>query len=164
MLDSDLDAIEARANAATPGPWEANGADVTTRYISHGKGLVRWQIASYVDPRDLTFIAHAREDVPALVAEVRRLRGIEQEMEDLEEQLQDLEEETADHDERMTHEEVQSLVEKVAIEVYKPQFEALQAKIDAQNQALTRINEFARSSYPDINDLWAALDEVGYAE
>ena len=31
-------------------------------------------------------------------------------------------------------------------------------------RALTRINEFARSSYPDINDLWAALDEVGYAE
>lgn len=83
MSDDELNAIEARANAATPGPWEADGADVTTRYTSHSKGLVRWQVASYVDPRDLDFIVHAREDVPALVAEVRRLRGIEQEMEDL---------------------------------------------------------------------------------
>jgi hypothetical protein len=50
----DLDAIEARANAAMAGPWHWDAHRVPT-------------IAE--------FIAAAREDVPALVAEVRSLRA-----------------------------------------------------------------------------------------
>jgi len=47
MTDLDLDAIQARADAATGGPW---------------KSLPE-------------FIAHARTDIPALIAEVKALRG-----------------------------------------------------------------------------------------
>ena len=47
----DLEAIKARATAATEGPWE-------------------WD-----DPTIGQFLAHAREDIPALLAEVERLRG-----------------------------------------------------------------------------------------
>lgn len=89
----DLDAIEARVNAATEGPW------VLTEdwaYIAHGPDSV---IHGYYDgecpacgdeftddasvalsAEDATFIAHARADVPALIAEVRRLRGANAEL------------------------------------------------------------------------------------
>lgn len=99
----DLDAIEARANDATSGPWgwyDGNDyADVAADYQSTGRGSYscRQQIArieadwSLDDPdredwdedqaseqacADAEFIAHSREDVPALVAEVRRLREL----------------------------------------------------------------------------------------
>jgi hypothetical protein len=52
MTDEELDRIEARCNAATAGPW-----------------------------KDGEFIVAAREDIPALLAEVRRLRA---ELDDLE--------------------------------------------------------------------------------
>ncbi len=74
MTDLDLDAIEARANAAAPGPpwgWAVSDdrrwVDVTAR----GHDRV---IATTYDDDLAAFIAHARTDVPALVAEVRRLR------------------------------------------------------------------------------------------
>ena len=49
-----LEEIRSRAEAATPGPWEIG---VT---YNHG--------------RNATFIAHAREDIPYLLAEVERLQ------------------------------------------------------------------------------------------
>jgi hypothetical protein len=89
----ELDAIEARANAATPGPWiskhvktvytngevehqvrsRENGKHVAQiRFRASGDGT----IGSDIEDRDVEFIAHARSDVPALVAEVRRLRDL----------------------------------------------------------------------------------------
>ena len=73
----DLDAIEARVNAATPGPWwvEQVGDFGDKSAVIE---CVRWR--GYLNTLHLgedtptaEFIAHAREDVPALVAEVRRL-------------------------------------------------------------------------------------------
>ncbi|MGL5999823.1 MAG: hypothetical protein ACRC1I_25515 [Pseudomonas proteolytica] len=72
-MSIDLEAIRARAEAATPGPWTA-----------------MWLDDCFIEPRickipangcydynkfgaNSQFIAHAREDVPALLAEVRRL-------------------------------------------------------------------------------------------
>lgn len=105
----NLDAIEARANAATDGPWDveshvhpASGC----RCLSCDEPAVGWSIdhphALYCDDivgarpdgrtndfgrpftscdqgpllsfEDATFAAHAREDVPALIAEIRSLR------------------------------------------------------------------------------------------
>ena len=78
----DLDAIKARAEAATPGPWEAR--------VWHGEGMpyeswcvqkvsergIRqdW-IVHKIHRDEAKFIAHAREDVPTLVAEVKQLRN-----------------------------------------------------------------------------------------
>ena len=57
------DQIEARANAATEGPWIVaiykNECKVETK-------RERWHVASYASPEDAAFIAHARTDVPAL--------------------------------------------------------------------------------------------------
>jgi hypothetical protein len=83
--------MEARATAATPGPWESS---VEGRDHWGGDDFIRtggfddrqpdlYVSYSYADERggpipataqDLDFIAAARQDVPRLVAEVRRLR------------------------------------------------------------------------------------------
>lgn len=84
----DLAAIKARAEAATPGPWKVPIANVfvvvapNAPHHNPPEGLCPpypWRVVvepSLNDPsaEDAEFIAHAREDVPALVAEVERLR------------------------------------------------------------------------------------------
>jgi hypothetical protein len=89
----NLDEIEARVNAATPEPWVTD--------TSHGPYEVSVNgpvpIPCHHEPpqdeysvmfqtchdytfeqskKNLVFIAHARSDIPALIAEVRRLRKI----------------------------------------------------------------------------------------
>lgn len=82
MTEERLLAIKARAEAATPGPFKvfyraldfhsgfyeslwAEGQKEVICAVSHGKN----------DRADAEFLAHAREDVPALLAEVERLRA-----------------------------------------------------------------------------------------
>lgn len=78
---SDLEAIEKRADAATPGPWHPYFTLHGDPFVvdDSGSGLAGQVCALSVAPDDYgrvtaEFIAHAREDVPALVAEVRGLR------------------------------------------------------------------------------------------
>lgn len=86
----DLDAIEARAKAATPGPWEheKNGGMIYAYemkmrvldirgwgYLTGWGGLhMNEEAAIKVQEANGDFAAHAREDVPALIAELRKLR------------------------------------------------------------------------------------------
>lgn len=104
MTHDELQAIKARAEAATPGPWRQGYASMSCTKDHGGLGhhpgppqcvydKLTWhesnecvsaangdEICGPDDygnaPRenDCTFIAHARTDVPALVAEVERLR------------------------------------------------------------------------------------------
>ena len=86
----DLDAIEARAEAATPGPWTARLRDDMWE-INDGSGsnfvsIVEscWlpddcdagQYGGIPDVDDARFIAHAHADIPALVAELRAAREV----------------------------------------------------------------------------------------
>lgn len=77
MTPEQLDAIEARANAATPGPWRVWYSSTTIAAI---EAADRWIVegsdghAIYIASADAAFIGAARTDVPALVAEVRRLQ------------------------------------------------------------------------------------------
>jgi hypothetical protein len=75
MTDAELAEIEARANAARPGPWKVGGYDDTVESESY-TGPDHPVLADMVPPLDAEFIAHARSDVPALIAEVRRLGGV----------------------------------------------------------------------------------------
>ena len=73
----DLDAIRVRADGATPGPWEFvvvadREGKRTVLSIGGAKGWTPHELPDSA----ATFIAHARTDVPALVAEVKRLRRI----------------------------------------------------------------------------------------
>lgn len=79
----DLDAIEARATAATNGPWRAGSVAAEGKVwcpcdpspvLGAGERCLVSLSLAYPHTADREFIAHAREDVPALVAEIRRLR------------------------------------------------------------------------------------------
>jgi sugar phosphate isomerase/epimerase len=85
----DIASIEARAAAATEGPWVMDHVGpVWVGNRSDGRTSGLWEIiyGTRDNLSDLTpegaavavanaeFIAHAREDVPALIAEVERLR------------------------------------------------------------------------------------------
>jgi hypothetical protein len=80
----DLAPIKARAEAATPGPWLRRGVRWIEAHpvatLSTGRKLIVHVNVADIPPgyhdRDANadFIAHSREDVPALVAEVEKLR------------------------------------------------------------------------------------------
>jgi hypothetical protein len=86
MSPEELTEIAARANAATPGSWEAT--ELPPNELHRRPAF--WVEAEYHEPsgthtktvadvmwsmEDAEFIAHAREDVPALLAEVKQLRA-----------------------------------------------------------------------------------------
>lgn len=82
MTPDDLARIEARAAATTPGPWAVLDGHVIADW--EDIGVVEPVTEPFIDPRDAEFIAHAREDVPALIAALRvawaerdRLRTVE---------------------------------------------------------------------------------------
>lgn len=75
-----LAAIEARANAATPGPWQ--------EHSDYGKDFYAYLGGSYLRgvgtltfgdgeeaEADRAFVLNARTDIPALLAEIERLRA-----------------------------------------------------------------------------------------
>ena len=80
MTDEELQAIKERAKKATPGPWfnnkwhVATSGDVTGGYPADNKSICETNDGEYIENgngvNDAAFIAKAREDVPALVAEL----------------------------------------------------------------------------------------------
>ena len=90
MTPERLDEIEVRADSATPGPWTKKPPERLTEGPAAGM-LPGVCIAAtspskqnrvYASPpggqfpsADQNFIAHARTDIPDLLAEVRRLRA-----------------------------------------------------------------------------------------
>jgi len=74
----DLEAINARCDAATAGPWVYFPPDSNCAFPQIILGRVRDLLFDQDDdlPEDAEFIAHARTDLPALVAEVERLRSM----------------------------------------------------------------------------------------
>ena len=80
MTNEELQAIKDRADAATPGPWIANPR-ATDGYVddflgAEIKGPPDAQRGQFARLEDAEFIAHAREDVPALVAHAEVLRSL----------------------------------------------------------------------------------------
>ena len=79
MTDEELEAIWKRMQAATAGPWRV---DHVQRYIDANvpegfgweAGVEPIMDEPYLGLTDAEFIAHARTDLPALLAEVDRLR------------------------------------------------------------------------------------------
>jgi hypothetical protein len=77
LSEDDLSRIEALCNAASPGPWRSfiEGRDHTS-----GDGFIQtsnndlYLIGATTADQD--FIASARQDVPLLIDEVRRLQAL----------------------------------------------------------------------------------------
>lgn len=87
--DERLAAIAVRAAAATPGPWESVVTETGfgVKYLGSLAGLrpaqlefvyqdegVLFEATTTAEDKDAEFVAHARQDVPDLLAEVGRLR------------------------------------------------------------------------------------------
>lgn len=81
MNEEELQAIRERAENATPGPWDAVIGDAAGYPVysvgSRYTGVAQLISAEFNAP-DAQFIAHAREDIPALLAEVDAMREIVQ--------------------------------------------------------------------------------------
>ncbi|MGY1579204.1 hypothetical protein [Streptomyces sp. MN13] len=81
LTDARLAEITARVEAATPGPWRTDGWEIYQGGEGEAPDLMKWigetcRVDDYDGSRnDADFIAHAREDVPALLAEVQRLKA-----------------------------------------------------------------------------------------
>ncbi len=73
MTKDELAAIKARCWRATYGPWEICGQG-DERFEFYSVDNASFPIAADCLKFDAEFIAHARSDVPALVAEVEKLR------------------------------------------------------------------------------------------
>jgi hypothetical protein len=82
MTDERIAEIEARANAATKGPWvthSMNDACVYADFAEEGRIIdCRWQpvcgIDAFAASRNGRFVAHARTDIPDLIAALRAAR------------------------------------------------------------------------------------------
>jgi hypothetical protein len=78
MTPDELNAIKKRCEAATEGPWRFADTHLRSGFFSDHETVCDWGAYAVVGSparRNQDFIAHAREDVPKLVAEVERLRG-----------------------------------------------------------------------------------------
>lgn len=80
MSEQELAAIRERVAKATPGSWRVVRQDqhdpAATNTVAHIRGLVVEGPYSAIGCGDeADFIAHARADVPALLAEIDRLRA-----------------------------------------------------------------------------------------
>lgn len=77
----DLAPIQARCDAATPGPWSADGHEIyqgtPDDYTTHSLWIGETCNMDLPDRGDANgaFLANARRDVPALLAEVQLLRA-----------------------------------------------------------------------------------------
>ena len=69
----NLDEIKARCEAATEGPWTWQDL-ILRQERQYGAMIVELGSGVLAAEVNCDFIAHAREDVPGLVAEVERLR------------------------------------------------------------------------------------------
>lgn len=75
MTNEELDTIAERAAAASPGPWDADGGEPEQGVVVSADPLklvcnvTRSPLAANTE-----FIAAARQDIPALVEEVRSLQ------------------------------------------------------------------------------------------
>lgn len=82
MNQSELDEIQSRCDAASPGPWKSyvEGRDHTSgsSFIRTGTSEKRGEDIELTGATiaDQDFIAGAREDVPRLLAEIRRLQAL----------------------------------------------------------------------------------------
>lgn len=81
--ETKLQEIEARCNAADPGPWTWTANHVLHRapYVGAGEGGGRYVCTTSIAAdssgvRDAKFIAAARTDIPLLIAALREANGL----------------------------------------------------------------------------------------
>ena len=76
MTEDDIAQIKARAQAATAGPWTSY---IESRDMYSGSDFIQTArediYLTGATTADYDFIAHARQDIPNLIAEIERLKA-----------------------------------------------------------------------------------------
>lgn len=82
LSEEKIEEIRKRSQASRPGPWKSNieGRDhySGSNFImvpGDSSEMTTLEFSGKVTEADQDFIAHAREDIPALIAEIERLRS-----------------------------------------------------------------------------------------
>ena len=77
LTEEDIEAIKSRCDQATPGPWRSY---IEAREKFSGSDFIQTEgediYLTGATDADQDFIAHARQDIPRLIAEIERLRSI----------------------------------------------------------------------------------------
>ncbi len=78
----DLEAIRERCEKATEGPWEDKGGDafgvlMDGQCLLATSRIIDLHLVNFRYAEDREFVVHARQDIPALLAEVDRLEKLE---------------------------------------------------------------------------------------
>ncbi|BAL77316.1 hypothetical protein [Bradyrhizobium cosmicum] len=77
LTEEDIEAIKSRRDQATPGPWKSF---IEAREKTSGSDFIQTEgediYLTGATGADQDFIAHARQDIPRLIAEIERLRSI----------------------------------------------------------------------------------------
>lgn len=85
ITSAELAEIKARVDAATPGTWTVDDSEAAIGWdvVATGEdNLCGWVAngapgeGAFCEEPDARFVAHARTDVPRLVAEVERLNSV----------------------------------------------------------------------------------------
>jgi hypothetical protein len=73
MTNEELNAIEARLEKATPGPWVADGS-----HIDSPEGSVVWgnEYGVSMETYDADFIANSHEDIKRLISFIKKLKKL----------------------------------------------------------------------------------------
>lgn len=76
LTEEEIEAIKSRCNQATAGPWKSF---VEKREQISGSSFIQTKgediYLTGATDADQDFIAHARQDIPKLIAEIERLRS-----------------------------------------------------------------------------------------
>lgn len=75
LSSKEIEAIRERVEKATDGPWIYVPISDRLEYFIGGEGGNEAIAVEVFTKEDATFIAHARTDIPKLLAEIERLRG-----------------------------------------------------------------------------------------
>lgn len=75
MTKVELEEIKDRVAAATVGPWVFCEGDSVTSHIKVGDWRIDLSHGSYEAWASFVFIAHARTDIPALIARIEHLES-----------------------------------------------------------------------------------------
>ncbi|HWB38102.1 MAG TPA: hypothetical protein VHA75_18950 [Rugosimonospora sp.] len=137
----DLDAIRARADAATPGPWEMEVGDWAGDWAyASGPTYYSEETSSALRTADAVFVAHARADVPALLAEVDRLRDLVEQV--TREKFREKTELRASHAE---------VLERLHAD-YNERINTLSVKLARHRRAVAAVRSIHHPSRPEFTD------------
>jgi type II secretory pathway component PulJ len=82
LSEKNLEEIRKRTECARPGPWksyiEGRDHEAGSNYIQvsdNNQEMSTLEFSGKVTEADQDFIAHAREDIPALLSEIERLKA-----------------------------------------------------------------------------------------